>query len=79
MPSQRADGPAGPCWAYVMLTEIGLAILGYALLSSDLPSWIGWMLIAGMVLLFVLTLIYRDMPPLMFYLVTLIAGIARLA
>jgi hypothetical protein len=27
----------------------------------------------------VLTLIYRDMPPLMFYLVTLIAGIALLA
>jgi hypothetical protein len=24
-----------------MLTEIGLAILGYALLSPDLPSWIG--------------------------------------
>ena len=52
-----------------MLTEIGLAILGYALLSSDLPTWIGWMLIGSMVLLLVLTLIYRDMP-LMFYLVT---------
>ena len=62
-----------------MLTEIGLAILGYALLSSVLPSWIGWMLIGSMVLLLVLTLIYRDMPPLMFYLVTLIAGIALLA
>jgi len=59
-----------------MLTEIGLAILGYALQSSDLLSWIGWMLIGSMVLLFALTPIYRDMPPLMFYLVTLIAGIA---
>jgi hypothetical protein len=29
-----------------------------------------------MVLLFVLTLIFRDMVPLMFYLVTLISGIA---
>ena len=36
------------------------------------------MLIGSMVLLLVLTLIYRDMP-LMFYLVTLIAGIALLA
>ena len=44
-----------PCWpllAYFILTEIGLAILGYALLRSDLPKWIGWMLIGSMVLLF---------------------------
>ena len=33
----------------------GLAILGYALLRSDLPMWIGWMLIGSMMLLFVLT------------------------
>ena len=55
--------PRWPLLAYFMLTEIGLAILGYALLSTDLPSWIGWMLIGSMVLLLVLTLIYRDMPP----------------
>jgi hypothetical protein len=80
-PVAFAEGrwPRWPLLAYFMLTEIGLATLGYALLSSDLPSWIGWMLIGSMVLLFVLTLIYRDMPPLMFYLVTLIAGIALLA
>jgi hypothetical protein len=54
----------------------GLAILGSALLRSDLPIWIGWMLIGSMMLLFVLTLIFHDMVPLMFYLVTLISGIA---
>jgi hypothetical protein len=47
--------------AYFILTEIGLAIVGYALLRSDLAPWIGWMLIGSMALLFVLTLIYRDM------------------
>ena len=64
-PVAFAEGrwPRWPLLAYFMLTEIGLAILGYALLSTDLPSWIGWMLIGSMVLLFVLTLIYRDMPP----------------
>jgi hypothetical protein len=79
-PVAFAEGrwPRWPLLAYFMLTEIGLAILGYALLSTDLP-WIGWMLIGSMVLLFVLTLIYRDMPPLMFYLVALIAGMALLA
>jgi hypothetical protein len=80
-PAVFAEGswPRWPLLAYFMLTEIGLAILGYALLRSDLPSWIGWMLIGSMVLLFALTLIYRDMAPLMFYLVTLIAGLALLA
>ena len=80
-PVAFAEGrwPRWPLLAYFMLTEIGLAILGYALLRSDLAPWIGWMLIGSMVLLFVLTLIYRDIPPLMFYLVTLIAGIALLA
>jgi hypothetical protein len=80
-PVDFAEGrwPRWPLLAYFMLTEIGLAILGFALLGSDLPMWIGWMLIGSMVLLFVLTLIYRDMVPLMFYLVTLIAGIALLA
>jgi hypothetical protein len=80
-PVAFAEGrwPRWPLLAYFMLTEIGLAILGFALLGSDLPRWIGWMLIGSMVLLFVLTLIYRDMVPLMFYLVTLIAGIALLA
>ena len=80
-PVAFAEGrwPRWPLLAYFMLTETGLAILGYALLRSDLPKWIGWMLIGSMVLLFVLTLIYRDMPPLMFYLVTLVAGIALLS
>ncbi|HJY46770.1 MAG TPA: hypothetical protein VJ301_19310 [Propionibacteriaceae bacterium] len=50
--------------------------LDMALLRGDLPMWIGWMLIGSMMLLFVLTLIFHDMVPLMFYLVTLISGIA---
>jgi hypothetical protein len=77
-PVAFAEGrwPRLPFLAYCMLTEMGLAILGYTLLRGYQPTWIGWMLIGSMVLLFVLTLIFRDMPPLMFYLVTLILGIA---
>jgi hypothetical protein len=80
-PVAFAEGrwPRWPLLAYFILTEIGLAILGYTLLMSDLPRWIGWILIGSMVLLFVVTLIYRDVPPLLFYLATLIAGIAFLA
>lgn len=77
-PVAFAEGrwPRWPLMAYFLLTEAGLSILGYALLSSDLPTWTGWMLIVSMALLVVLTLIFRDMVPLMFYLVTLILGIA---
>ena len=77
-PDAFAEGrwPRWPLLAYFMLTEAGLAIVGYALLRGDLAMWIGWMPIGSMVLLFVLTLIFRDMPPLMFYTVTLILGIA---
>jgi hypothetical protein len=39
----------------------------------------GIVMIVGMVVLFVLTVIYRDIVPSMFYLVTLVAGIALLA
>jgi hypothetical protein len=77
-PVAFAEGrwPRWPLLAYFMLNEAGLAILGSAPLRSDLPAWIGSMLIGSMVLLFVLTLIFRDMVPLLFYLVTLILGIA---
>jgi hypothetical protein len=77
-PVAFAEGrwPRWPFLAYCMLTELGLAILGYTLLRGYQPTWIGWMLIVSMVLLFVLTLIFRDMPPLMFYLATLILGMA---
>jgi hypothetical protein len=64
-PDAFAEGrwPLWPLLAYFMLTEAGLVILGYALLRDDLPMWIGWMIIGSMVLLFVLTLIFRDIPP----------------
>jgi hypothetical protein len=45
-PDAFAEGrwPRSPLLAYFMLTEAGLAILGYALLRGDLAMWIGWML-----------------------------------
>jgi hypothetical protein len=80
-PVAFAEGrwPRWPLLAYFIMTEAGLAILGHSLLRNDLPMWIGWMLISSRLLLFVLTLVYRDMVPLFFYLVTLITGIALVA
>jgi hypothetical protein len=64
-----------PVWyfaAYTLLTQIGLAFFGVALLRTELQNWVGWMMIGSMGLFFLLTLIFRDMPPFVYYVVTLI-------
>lgn len=63
--------PMWPVVLYFILTEAGLGVYGVALLRSGLPPWVGWMVIGSMALVFLLTLIYRDMVPAVYYLVTL--------
>jgi hypothetical protein len=66
-----------PVWyfaTYTFFTQIGLVLFGIALLRTELQNWVGWMMIGGMGLFFVLTIIFRDMPPFVYYIVTLIAG-----
>jgi hypothetical protein len=66
--------PTWPYLLYFLLTELGLAAFGTALLSSPVASWLGWLIIVTMAVLAVLTLVFRDMVPLAFYAVTLLAG-----
>ena len=76
-PAAFAEGSL-PLWAlilYFVLTEAGLAVFGAALLRSALRGWVGWLVIGGMVLFFVLTLIMRDMVPLFYYVITLLTGV----
>jgi len=66
-----------PVWYfafYTFLTQTGLVLVGFALLRTDLQNWVGWMLIGSMGLFFALTIIFKDMPPFVYYAVTLIAG-----
>lgn len=75
-PTSFAEG-AFPMWPYLFyffVTEVGLAVLGVALLGAPVPTWVGWVVIGSRVLLVILTLIFRDMVPLAFYIVTLLAG-----
>ena len=76
-PLAFADGSLSvwPLVLYLVLTEAGLAVFGVALLRSALPQWIGWLVIGSMALFFVLTLIFRDMVPLVYYLITLLIGV----
>jgi hypothetical protein len=67
--------PAWPWFAYFVLTPIGLAGIGVALLRSPLPEWVGWLLIGSMVLVLIATAIFRDIPPGVYYLPTLVTGV----
>lgn len=76
-PARFADGalPAWPLFTYFVLTPAGLAALGVVLLRSPLPDWVGWLLIVSMVLLLIATALFRDIPPLLYYIPTLVTGV----
>jgi hypothetical protein len=61
---------------YTFLTQLGLLLFGAALLKAGYPSWLGWLLVSSMIVLFVLTVVFRDMPPFAYYLLALIVGVA---
>jgi hypothetical protein len=63
---------------YSIFTQLGLVLVGILLLKSCLPNWIGWMFIMGSGLFFLLMVIFRDMPPFVYYVLTLIAAIVLL-
>jgi hypothetical protein len=67
-----------PAWlfiSYTFLTQAGLIIFGFALLRMGLPGWSGWLMIGSMALFFLLTIIFRDMPPLVYYIITIVTGV----
>jgi hypothetical protein len=80
----RALDPRGfahgtlPMWdfiVYSLFTQVGLALLGIALVRSGFPRWVGRTATSGAVLFFLLMIIFGDMPPLVYYFLTLLAGI----
>lgn len=84
----RATDPAAfafgqdPLWlypAYSAFTLVGLFAFGLAILKSAYPRWIALTLMVGSALFALLFLIFRDMPPFAYYLLTLAAGIGLLA
>jgi hypothetical protein len=67
-----------PVWlfaAYSVLTMAGLALLGTALLQTTLPTWVGRLSIGSAALFLVLALVFGDMPPFVYYVITLIIGV----
>lgn len=67
-----------PDWlfmAYTLFTQAGLAAAGAVLLRSEIPDWVGWVLIGGSLFFFVAFLIFKDMPPFVYYILTLLVGV----
>ena len=68
--------PAWPFVVYSLLTMVGLTLLGMAILQTGLASWVGWLCIGSAALFLVLALVFRDMPPFVYYLITLTVAVA---
>jgi hypothetical protein len=60
---------------YTYLTQVGMLLFGLALLRTGFSGKMSWTLAAGAVVLFALTLAFGDMPPFVYYLALLPAGV----
>ena len=61
--------------AYALLTQLGLLAFGVAYLQAGYPAWLGGITVAGAVIFFIIYLVFRDIPPFVYYILTFIAGI----
>lgn len=65
--------------AYSFLTMLALFALGVGMLSLRLPRWLPLVNMGAAVLMAAAFLVFKDLPPFLYYLVTLVDGIALLA
>jgi hypothetical protein len=76
-PEQFARGTNTPYLfaIYSVLTQAGLFLLGVILFKTAMANWVSWMFMTGSVLLFILMVILKDMPPFVYYILTLILSV----
>jgi hypothetical protein len=70
-----------PGWhflVYVWCTLAALAVTGVALLHTDLPQWTAWFVLGASALLTAAMLRFRDLPPFVLYVVTVVVGAVAL-
>ena len=64
--------------AYTLLTQLGLLAFGVAYLRAGYPAWLGGLTLGGAVVFFVVFsvvyLVFKDIPPFVYYVLTFIAG-----
>ena len=60
---------------YTLLTQVGLLAFGVAYLRAGYPAWLGSITVGGAVIFLILYLVFKDIPPFVYYILTFIAGI----
>lgn len=84
---QRAVSPTAfvngelPGWlftVYTLLTLFGLLILGLSYIQVGQPGWLGYGTVAATLALFVVYLLFKDIPPFVYYLITFIGAVVLL-
>jgi hypothetical protein len=66
-------------YAYIVLMQITLLIIGVALLRAGYPRWFGWTVLITTTLTVIVLVLVRNFPPLLFYMITLFMGISLAA
>ena len=69
---------AWPFAAYVLLTTGGLMPLGVGLLLGGFPTWLGWLTCGASVAFLIIYVLWRDVPPFVFYVLITAVGIMLL-
>lgn len=72
----RGEQAAWLCPAFTGFTLAGLAAYGLAVLLAGYPVWLGLLLIGSAVILSLLYIVMKDLPPVLIYTSLLIAGVA---
>ena len=64
-----------PFPVYTLLTQVGLLAFGVAYLRAGYPAWLGGITVGGAVIFFIVYLVFRDIPPFVYYVLTFMTGI----
>ena len=61
--------------AYALLTQAGLMAFGVAYLRAGYPAWLGGVTVGGAVIFFIVYFVFKDIPPMVYYFLTFMAGV----
>jgi hypothetical protein len=61
--------------AYALLTQLGLLAFGVAYLRAGYPTWLGGITVGGAAIFFIVYIVFKDIPPFVYYILTFMAGI----
>lgn len=61
--------------AYALLTQVGLLAFGVAYLRAGYSAWLGRVTVGGAIIFIIVYLVFKDIPPFVYYILTFMAGI----